>query len=217
MSDRAAILQSVRSASRALDTSASDIAAEAAALVADRTGVQPGFDGVDLTDRFVAKATSERVTATVDQVAGFDGVPGAVQAYLAQVKRSGPICVQSCAELDGLNWTGMERGATLQEDGGCAVTCAEYGIAETGSVVFRSGAHQPILTNFLPLHHIVILRTSTLLAYPEDLWAHLGGRDAPQSRLLTIVTGTSGTADIEARNVRGAHGPKHMHIVMVPD
>jgi L-lactate dehydrogenase complex protein LldG len=111
----------------------------------------------------------------------------------------------------------MERGATLQEDGGCAVTCAEYGIAETGSVVFRSGAHQPILTNFLPLHHIVILRTSTLLAYPEDLWAHLGGRDAPQSRLLTIVTGTSGTADIEARNVRGAHGPKHMHIVMVAD
>ena len=217
MSDRATILQSVRSASRALDTSAADIAAEAAALVADRTGVQPGFDGADLIDRFVAKATSERVTATVDQVGAMADVPGAVQAYLARVHRSGAICVQNSADLNDLNWDGIERGAQLDTDGGCAVTCAEYGIAETGSVVFRSGADQPILMNFLPLHHIVVLRTSTLLAYPEDLWPHLGGPDAPQSRLLTIVTGTSGTADSEARNVRGAHGPKHMHIVMVAD
>ena len=217
MSDRATILQSVRSASRALDTSAADIAAEATALVADRTGVQPGFDGADLIDRFVAKATSERVTATVDQVGAMADVPGAVQAYLARVHRSGAICVQNSADLNDLNWDGIERGAQLDTDGGCAVTCAEYGIAETGSVVFRSGADQPILMNFLPLHHIVVLRTSTLLAYPEDLWPHLGGPDAPQSRLLTIVTGTSGTADIEARNVRGAHGPKHMHIVMVAD
>ena len=95
------------------------------------------------------------------------------------------------------------------------MTLAEYGVAEMGSVVFRSGKDTPILLNFLPLHHIVVLKTENLVAHPEDLWPLLGGRDAPQSRLLTLVTGTSGTADIEAKNVRGAHGPRHMHILLV--
>ena len=29
------------------------------------------------------------------------------------------------------------------------------------------------------------------------------------------MTGTSGTADIEAKNIRGAHGPRYMRIVLV--
>jgi len=126
------------------------------------------------------------------------------------------LCVQDTAVLAALDWSGFDCTAELEHDGGTAVTLAEYGIAETGSVVFRSGPDSPILMNFLPLFHIVILRAARLIGHTEDLWPHLGGVDAPQSRLLTIVTGTSGTADIEARNVRGAHGPKHMHILVVP-
>ena len=32
---------------------------------------------------------------------------------------------------------------------------------------------------------------------------------------MSLVTGTSGTADIEAVNIRGAHGPRYLHILMV--
>lgn len=35
---------------------------------------------------------------------------------------------------------------------------ARWCIAETGSLVFHSGAETPILANFLPLHHVVLLR-----------------------------------------------------------
>jgi L-lactate dehydrogenase complex protein LldG len=136
---------------------------------------------------------------------------------LSQAAQNGAVTVQESGPLDEMDWSKLNRTSVLAEDGGIAVTLAEFGIAETGSVVFRSGSHGPILQNFLPLYHIVVLKASTLLAYPEDLWSHLGGKSAPQSRLLTIVTGTSGTADIEAKNVRGAHGPRFMHIIVVLD
>ncbi len=216
MTDRASILGAIRSVRKSPAPSAHNIAAMAAELVADPQAFQPDFAGQTLRDRFVAKATSERVTATVDQLRGMADVPAAVSAYMEQAGLSPVISLQNCAPLNGLDWSHFDCTAQLEKDGGTAVTLAEYGIAETGSVVFRSGADSPILMNFLPLYHIVILRAARLIGHTEDLWPLLGGADAPQSRVLTIVTGTSGTADIEARNVRGAHGPKHMHILIVP-
>lgn len=215
MSDRAAILGAIRAAKPSRPRSPAAIAAEASALVADPQAIQPDFGGANLLDRFVAKATSERVTATVDQVAAMGDVPGVVLACLQRVGQGRSLCIEACAPFESLDWSAFERIDHLETDGQSAVTLAEYGIAETGSVVFRSGPDSPILMNFLPLYHIVVLRAETLLGHTEDLWPNLGGADAPQSRLLTLVTGTSGTADIEARNVRGAHGPKHMHIVIV--
>lgn len=215
MSDRAAILGAIRAAKPVRGRSARDIATEAAALVAEPQLIQPDFGGASLLERFVAKATSERVTATVDQVAAMGDVPGAVSAYLQQVRQGTSLCIEACAPFESLDWSEFDRIDHLETDGQSAVTLAEYGIAETGSVVFRSGPDSPILMNFLPLYHIVVLRAETLLGHSEDLWHKLGGAEAPQSRLLTLVTGTSGTADIEARNVRGAHGPRHMHIIIV--
>lgn len=216
MNGKAAILGAIRSTRKSAQPSAESIAAAAAALVANPQGIQPGFSGQSLLDRFVAKATSERVTATVARLDVVTQVPQAVLEYMRQAGQKPNICVQSCAPLSALDWSAFDCTAALDKDGGTAVSLAEYGIAETGSVVFRSGAASPILMNFLPLYHIVILPVGRLIGYTEDLWPHLGGAQAPQSRVLTIVTGTSGTADIEARNVRGAHGPKHMHILIVP-
>ena len=215
MSDRASILGAIRSAKTAPRQSAEDIARAAAALVAAPQAIQPDFGGLSLLDRFVAKATSERVTATVDQVGALKDVPAAVATYLTRVGQDTSIHVQGGAPLAALDWTAFDLSAQLDQDGGSAVTFAEYGIAETGSVVFRSGPDGPILANFLPLYHVVVLKADSLIGHTEDLWPKLGGAQAPQSRLLTLVTGTSGTADIEAKNVRGAHGPKHMHIVIV--
>jgi L-lactate dehydrogenase complex protein LldG len=215
MSDRASILGAIRSARKAPAQSTEAIAKDAADLVAGPQAIQPDFTEATLLDRFVAKATSERVTATVQQVGALADVPAAVLDYLKRVEHDNSILVQNCPAFDPLDWAAFERSASLKNDGGVAVTLAEYGIAETGSVVFRSAADSPILMNFLPLHHIVILQAARLIGYTEDLWPLLGGADAPQSRVLTLVTGTSGTADIEAKNVRGAHGPEHMHIVIV--
>lgn len=217
MSDRSAILGAIRAATRSPERLPADIASEAAALIAEPAAVQPDFGGVPLVERFVTKATSERVTATIARVGGMSEVPATVADYLDQRNQQMQVAVQPTLLLEQLDWSGFERLDDLAHDGAVAVTLAEYGIAETGSVVFRSGQDAPLLMTFLPLIHVVVLEASKILAYPEDLWPHLGGADAPQSRALTLVTGTSGTADIEAINVRGAHGPRSMHIVLVSD
>lgn len=217
MNDRTAILGAINTATRAPDVSPSEIALEAATLVAQPSAVQPNFGGVPLIERFIAKAASERVTATVVRVTAMPDVPAAVADYLDRQNQPKRVAVQPTNQLEQMDWEGFARMDDLVEDGGVAITLAEYGIAETGSVVFRSGSDSPVLLNFLPLFHVVVLEAHKILAYPEDLWPLLGGADAPQSRVLTLVTGTSGTADIEAKNVRGAHGPRNMHIILVSD
>ena len=37
----------------------------------------------------------------------------------------------------------------------------------------------------------------------------------PAPRNLNLVTGASGTTDIEGAYVRGAHGPRSLHVVLV--
>ncbi|MCB9929838.1 MAG: LUD domain-containing protein [Alphaproteobacteria bacterium] len=88
------------------------------------------------------------------------------------------------------------------------MTLAEGGVAETGSLVFRSGAETPMLHNFLGLHHIAVVRKDGIGRYLESVF----GADAPAlPRILTLVTGTSGTADIEAVNIRGARAALSAH------
>jgi L-lactate dehydrogenase complex protein LldG len=73
-----------------------------------------------------------------------------------------------------------------------------------------------VLFEFLPLHHIVALPASSIVAYLEDLAVALEAAGAPP-RNLNIITGASGTTDIEGNYVRGAHGPGFLHVVLVGD
>ena len=90
---------------------------------------------------------------------------------------------------------------------------ADGGIAETGSLIFRSSPDTPMLHNYLGLHHIAVLQRESVARYLEEAIA--GAEDDAMPRILSLVTGTSGTADIEAVNIRGAHGPRYLHIVVV--
>ena len=87
---------------------------------------------------------------------------------------------------------------------------ARRGIAETGSLVFETGPAAPMLPNFLALHHIVLLASRDIAPYLED--APLPG---PQPRAHYWITGVSGTTDIEGTYVRGAHGPRFLHVILL--
>jgi L-lactate dehydrogenase complex protein LldG len=189
------------------------IRAEAAKLIADASSFQPGF-GPDNIARFVEKATSERVTATITRVPELSDVPAAVAEYLTQAGLSLSIALQPTGDLTGLDWADIDFHHEPAPDEPICVTLADYGIAETGSIVHRSRAEAPTLFSFLPLHHLVVLRTRNILRYLEDFWA-VHAEDNEQPRSINIITGTSGTADIEAKNIRGAHGPRYMRIILI--
>ena len=90
---------------------------------------------------------------------------------------------------------------------------AAIGIAETGSLVFHSGPGTAVLGHFLPLHHVAVLHARDIVGHLEDY----APDPSTLPRNLNLITGASGTTDIEGSYVRGAHGPRHLHIVLVGD
>jgi L-lactate dehydrogenase complex protein LldG len=190
----------------------SDIAAEAAALIAAPDRFRATFADVPPYERFVAKATSETVTATVEDLATLADLPGAVRRYMGAQALDNRLALQPRASLMALDWSGMEIAHHADMNEAAALTFADAGIAETGSLVFLTAPDAPVLLNFLPLHHLVVLRRDRILRHMEDVFDRFGSTRAEQGRSLNVITGTSGTADIEARNVRGAHGPRFMRI-----
>ncbi|MCA8926551.1 MAG: LUD domain-containing protein [Alphaproteobacteria bacterium] len=211
MSDaRSRILARIAAARGAPLPAANAIAAERAALLPDASATQPTFTEQDTLARFEAMATSERLTATVAHLDRMEVVPGAVAAYLAD--KGLPAEAAVAPVLADLDWGGVRAATAIAPNQAVAVTLAEGGVAETGSLVFRSGAETPMLHNFLGLHHIAVVRKDGIGRYLESVF----GADAPAlPRILTLVTGTSGTADIEAVNIRGAHGPRYLHILVL--
>jgi L-lactate dehydrogenase complex protein LldG len=55
-----------------------------------------------------------------------------------------------------------------------------------------------------------------MLAHLED-YAALLDSDGRPPRNAILITGPSGTTDIEGSYVRGAHGPGFIHVILVED
>lgn len=211
MSTRDTILSAIRAGLGVPPQPPEAIAAEAAALLADLDTTRPRLAAATLPEAFTIKATA--LGTTFEQVADLADVPQAVGRYLQQQGLSPSIALQGAAEFQALDWAGLQTHDSIAPDEPAAVGLALWGIAESGSIVVHSGADTPILLSFLPMHHIVVLRESTLLPYLEDYAEKLATTATPRN--VVLITGPSGTTDIEGSYVRGAHGPGFVHIVMV--
>lgn len=99
------------------------------------------------------------------------------------------------------------------------LTGVDLAVAETGSLVIRSGAGRPRSTSLLPGCHVAVFdRTALVESLAQagvflELWgaAELEGVGA----VVSFITGPSRTADIELTLTRGVHGPKEVHAVFV--
>jgi L-lactate dehydrogenase complex protein LldG len=91
------------------------------------------------------------------------------------------------------------------------VTGAEWGIAETATIVLPSGPERPRLTSLLPPVHVAVLRAERILPDLPALFALVG--ILPPA--LTLITGPSRSADIGLVPVLGAHGPTEVIVLLV--
>lgn len=94
-------------------------------------------------------------------------------------------------------------------------TEADYGIAETGTVVEVSGPGRSRLASLLPESHLVALPVERLRAGLGEVLAEIEAKGVPGAA-VTLVTGPSRTADIEQVLTIGVHGPGRVHVVLVP-
>lgn len=94
------------------------------------------------------------------------------------------------------------------------ITAAEAGLAESGSIVLRSGPGRPRMASLIPLVHVALLpadRIHRSLAH----WAERHVDRAVEAANLIVVTGPSRTGDIEMNLNLGVHGPGELHVVLL--
>lgn len=99
------------------------------------------------------------------------------------------------------------------------VTSADYCIAETATLAMKVRAGQPRCASLLPSIHIAVVRLNQILANLKEFYSLLKWDPAQRSEgltdCLTLITGPSKTADIEATLVQGAHGPRALYLFVL--
>ncbi len=99
------------------------------------------------------------------------------------------------------------------------VTSADYCIAESASLVLKARSGQPRMVSLLPSIHVAVITEGQLLESLAECYAlvkkDLDAEKEGMTCCMTLVSGPSKTADIEAVMVHGAHGPRELIICVI--
>jgi L-lactate utilization protein LutC len=99
------------------------------------------------------------------------------------------------------------------------ITGVDFVLAETGSLILTSRTEGSQLSSLAPPIHIAFYLRSQILGTLEEVLDGLpvSGAEAASGRSIVFVTGTSRTADIEQILIRGVHGPRETHAILVEE
>jgi L-lactate dehydrogenase complex protein LldF len=157
------------------------------------------FDRAALVERFL-----ERL--------GELGASGAVVATAAEARRgleelAGERGWRTLAGAPALRWDGAPwRWTDEARDAEAGLCEADWGVAETGSVVVCSNAQVRRGTSLLPPVAAFFVPASRLVADLGDVLRALA-LSAVLPSCVSVISGPSGTSDIAATHVTGVHGP----------
>jgi L-lactate dehydrogenase complex protein LldG len=94
-----------------------------------------------------------------------------------------------------------------------AVTLGALAIAETGTIILEgvSGQGRRAAT-LVPDVHVCVLNAENIVTHVPEAIARLA---SAATLPLTFFSGPSATADIEMTRIKGVHGPRHIHILLL--
>ena len=140
---------------------------------------------------------------------GFD--PSAALAAESVACHPMPEAVPDAAERERLREVAAETPIGL--------TGVDLVLAETGTLILRSGPGKPRSTSLLPACHVAVFDRTALVETLAQVGVFLEAwhaREAPGAA-INFITGPSRTADIELTLTRGVHGPKEVHAIFVEE
>ena len=97
------------------------------------------------------------------------------------------------------------------------LSTADYGLAETGSIVQNSASEDLRLATMISEIHIALLPASRIHNTAFDLEQKLAAFFSDGDGYLSFITGASRTADIERVLTLGVHGPLELQILILMD
>ena len=97
------------------------------------------------------------------------------------------------------------------------LTGVDLALAETGTLILRSGPGRPRSTSLLPACHVAVFDRTALVESLAQVGVFLEAWHADEApgAGINFITGPSRTADIELTLTRGVHGPKEVHAIFV--
>ncbi len=165
------------------------------------------------------RARALAVAADVREIADIGAIPEAVADLLRAKNLPARIHLPPHSPLRGLPWTRVP-GLTLQDmppgPDEAAIAAAQFGIAETGTLVYAAAPDRPASWHYRPGFEIAVLRARDIVGRFEDVISSMK-RSPVRPSTVNLVTGPSRTADIEQTLELGAHGPKALAILIVQD
>ena len=225
VTSREKILERVRTATKSVAKGSGELAEAYAALPRGyvRAGRLSGENRLALMierlreyDAEVVECTPDELPVTIAaQLAAsgkhiFVGPPGTPPAWM----------VTATWKITGLEWIidhwdaghGLTTGEIEEAEG--VVTGAFCGVADSGTIVLHHSASEGrrVLT-LLPDWHLCILLASQVV---ETLPEYFSRCEQPPA-LATYISGPSATADIEMTRIKGVHGPRFLHVILVHD
>jgi L-lactate dehydrogenase complex protein LldG len=111
----------------------------------------------------------------------------------------------------------MRRIGRAEPHDRAALSRAVSAAAETGTLILTSGRDNPTTLAFLPETHFILIRAADVAGSYEEAFDRLRAiyGEGHLPRTVNLISGPSRTADIEQTIVRGAHGPKRLHVVIL--
>ena len=125
-----------------------------------------------------------------------------------------PLVGHLMAQVEGTAevFPNAEPEALFNCDGG--ITSAQWGIAETGTLVLEAKSERHRLVSLVPPMHIAILAAGRILGTMSEALAAISTA-SELSRTVTFITGPSRTSDIELTLAIGVHGPARLHVIVI--
>jgi len=126
---------------------------------------------------------------------------------------------------DGLESKGLKLAHSNKKEemakADIGITEADFGIANSGTVVLIADEKQPRTVSLIPPIHIAILKSDKIVGNINDFFARIinlfVGIESVDNitSCMTFITGPSRTADIELNLTLGVHGPKEIFVLVL--
>lgn len=97
------------------------------------------------------------------------------------------------------------------------ISAAQWGIAETGTLVLESRRERHRFVSLLPRVHVALLSADRICETLGEALRNTregAASETVPSAVITLVTGPSRTSDIELTLAIGVHGPQELHVIV---
>ncbi|MEL6150326.1 MAG: LUD domain-containing protein [Chloroflexota bacterium] len=119
--------------------------------------------------------------------------------------------LQAAFEQNGISRAEIDDGTVR-----VGITGVDAALAGTGGIVVISGRGKSRQASLLPLVHIAVLRRDQITPNLETFYATTNRETFRDHSNIAVITGPSKSADIAMELIHGMHGPKELHIIIVP-